>query len=106
MGKGIIIKKYKTSGLQWLELSIISFNGSGYADRNSGEEFIQSYIDYKNWKNKPDQARLAEQYYHAILPLAENLLEAIYPTSHKANEKNYHKFDLYRKQTSIDKSNC
>ncbi len=75
--------KPKTTGLRWLELSIVSFNGSGYANRDSAEAYLESYIKYKQWKRKPEAVKLAEQYYHSVLPLAEHLLEAVYPTTHK-----------------------
>ncbi len=82
----------KTQGLEWLTLSIIAFNGSGYADRETGVDFLDSYIAYKQWKNKPEAVRLANQYYNTVLPLCEGLLPAIYETSHKASEKNYQKY--------------
>ena len=84
------MKTYKTTGLNWLELSIISFNGSGYANRTNAEAFIQSYIDYKDWKRKPEAVKLANKYYHSVLPLAEHLLPS--QPNHVANAKNYQKF--------------
>jgi hypothetical protein len=93
-------KEPKTQGLQWLEFSIIAFNGSGYADRESADHFLDSYIDYKKWKGKPDEAQLAVENYHTVLPLAEYLLDRVYATSHKPNAANYASFLNYRDLTN------
>lgn len=40
----------KTQGLEWLYLSMASFNGSGYADKSSPEAYLSSYRAYKRMK--------------------------------------------------------
>lgn len=40
----------KTQGLEWLYLSMASFNGSGYADKSSPETYLSSYRAYKRMK--------------------------------------------------------
>lgn len=87
--------KAKTTGLEHLTLSIIAFNGSGYADRESAEAFLDSYIKYTKWKRREKQNQLAITYYNSVLPLAESLLDCVYPTTHKANLKNYIKFKQF-----------
>jgi len=64
----------KTEGYVWVEYSLIAFNGSGYADRTSAESFLESYIDYNKWKNRPNAVELAHQFYVPLLALAEQLL--------------------------------
>lgn len=89
-------RKPKTSGLEWLQHSIVAFNGSGYADRESAKAFMSSYIQYNAWKNRYEAVKLANDYYHSVLPLAEHLLPAISETTHKASKKNYQKFVEFR----------
>ena len=64
----------KTEGFTWLEHSINAFNGSGYRDDASAEDFIESYINYKKWKKQETAVQLAQTYYYAVLPLAEHLV--------------------------------
>lgn len=90
------MKQPKTEGLEWLQHSVVAFNGSGYADRGGAEAFLDSYIDYNAWKNRPEAVRLAKNYYYAVLPLAEKLAPAIHETTHKPSLKNYKKFIEFR----------
>jgi len=89
-------KTPKTEGLEFLTLSIIAFNGSGYADRESPEAFLDSYIAYSQWKRREKSVSLANTYYYAVLPLCEKLLPAVYESSHKASKKNYNKYLEFR----------
>lgn len=43
-------KQPKTQGLEWLYLSMASFNGSGYADKSTPETYLSSYRAYKRMK--------------------------------------------------------
>lgn len=89
-------RKPKTQGLEWLTLSIIAFNGSGYADRESAKAFMSSYIQYNSWKHRYEAVRLANDFYYSVLPLAESLLPAFSETTHKPSKKNYQKFVEFR----------
>lgn len=86
------MKKPKTEGLEWLQHSLISFNGSGYAQRDSGKSFLDSYIKYNEWKRRQRGVELANKYYYAVLPLAEHLKDCVSETTHKPNAKNYADF--------------
>ena len=44
------MSKRLTSGIEWLSLSMASFNGSGYADKQSPEHYVASYKAYKTMK--------------------------------------------------------
>jgi hypothetical protein len=69
-----MVKQPKTEGLEWLIHSLMAFNGTGYADMNSAEDFLESYIAYKMVKKKPDAVLLARRYKDAVLPTLEDLL--------------------------------
>lgn len=91
-------KQPKTSGYKWVEYSLTAFNGSGYADRESGETFLDSYIDYNNWKHRPEAVRLANQFYQPLLVLAEQLLPS---EVRKPSNKNWAKFQASRNKTQL-----
>ena len=63
----------KTTGLQFLYLSMASFNGTKYADKTSPEEFVTSYIKYKQKKKLNKDADLAIANYKTALELVEHL---------------------------------
>lgn len=88
----------KTSGFQWVEYSLIAFNGSGYASRETAEAFVDSYIDYNKWKNRPEAVRLANQFYKPLLVLAEQLLPS---EVRKPSNKNWAKFQASRNKTQL-----
>lgn len=86
------MKRPKTSGLEWLQHSITAFNGSGYASRESGEAFMETYMRYKTWRNQPDAVELAKDYYNAVLPLAQYLVENS-EVDRVPSQKNLEKFN-------------
>lgn len=80
-------KPPKTTGLEWLVHSLLAFNGSGYADMNSAEDFIDSYIAYKTVKKQSDAVLLANQYRLEVLPTITDLLATTYGASRQPNKK-------------------
>lgn len=87
-------KPPKTEGYTWLEFSFIAFNGSGYANRNSANDFVDSYINYKKWKNQNDAVKLATEYYKILLTLAQDLIDNSYVTK-KPSIKNWDKYQYF-----------
>lgn len=51
----------KTTGLEWLYHSMTAFNGSGYADKVTPENYIASYVAYKKWKKQLEAVVLVKQ---------------------------------------------
>ena len=94
------MKKPKTSGLDWLGYSIAAFNGSGYADRSTAESFVDSYIAYKLWKKKPEQAQLAKQYYSVAVDIAQSYVDRIY-AGHVPSDKNLQRFHDFKKRAIL-----
>lgn len=90
------MRKPKTNGLEWLQHSINAFNGTGYANRETPEQFIDSYIQYKTWKNKQEAVQLAIKYYQAVLPLAQYLIENSV-VDRIPSDKNLAKFNAVKK---------
>ena len=66
--------KRKLSGYAWLEASLISFNGSGYADRRSPQVFMDSYLAYQQYKHRPYGMTMADKYWNSGLVVAECLI--------------------------------
>ena len=91
-------KKPKTEGLEWLLHSLNSFNGSGYADMNSAQDYLDSYKAYKSMRNKPQAVRLADLYKLEALGMIEELLDRTYGAGRKPSEKSLERFNTYRKQ--------
>jgi hypothetical protein len=91
-------KQAKTTGLEWLYLSMASFNGSGYAIKHTPETYLDSYVAYKKWKKKKDSAvELVEGNREQAMFFAERLYKAN-PSGHVPKEKNIIKFmDYYIK---------
>lgn len=87
----------KTSGLEFITLSLMSFNGSGYADMNDPDSYIDSYIAYKQMKKLHDQANSAVYYREELLPTISNLLEKTTGASHQPSDKNIIKFSKFYK---------
>lgn len=94
-------KKYKTEGLEWLEHSFTAFNGSGYADIESPEDFVDSYIDYNKWKKRFEAVKLATQYYAVLLNLAEHFIDVSEGASHVPSDKNLAKFQASRSNVRL-----
>ncbi len=91
--------KAKTQGYQWVEWSLIAFNGSGYADRKTAIDFMQSYIDYKKWKRDDKAVSLANQFYVPLLLLAEQLLPS--QVAKQPSPKNWKRFKASKSNTSL-----
>lgn len=93
-------KPAKTSGTEWLYLSMASFNGSGYADKSSPEAYVESYKLFKAWKKKPLAVQAAKQFSDEAHFFAEKLVEAN-PPGITPNQKNIDKFRRFCEQTSL-----
>jgi hypothetical protein len=87
-------KKPKTTGLEWLALSLASFNGSGYGDRSDPGSFVDSYMAYKQMKNKPQQAQLAYDNFDLAMSIATGLLEGNGPGM-VPSDRGWSKFKRY-----------
>ena len=72
-------KPPKTEGVDWLGYSLVAFNGSGYADRNSPEDFVKSYIAYNIWKKRDNAVLLATRHQEVAEIVAESLLKGTGP---------------------------
>jgi hypothetical protein len=66
--------KRKLEDYLWLEKSLTAFNGSGYADRHSAGQFMDSYLAYQQWKNRPYGIEMADKYWGAGLTVAVTLI--------------------------------
>lgn len=91
-------KQAKTQGLEWLVYSIMAFNGSGYADMNSAEDFLQSYITYKAMRKDNNATRLAQLYRVEILPTIEDLLDHTLGASRTPAPKAMKRFEQFKDQ--------
>lgn len=93
--------KPKTQDLEWLVFSLQAFNGSGYADMNSPEDFLESYVAYKKMKNKPDAVMLAERHKQNVLPMIEQLLAKTHGASRKPAQKYLDKLQAFRNSKAL-----
>ena len=92
------MKQPKTKGLEWLYLSMASFNGSGYAIKHTPETYLESYIAYKKMKKQYDAVELAEAEIDVAIQYASKLYTAA-PAGHTPSEKNRIKFmEFYIKE--------
>lgn len=66
----------RTDGLEWLIHSMNAFNGSGYADKATPENFIESYRAYKTWKKQTLAIELLEEYPEIAFEAAARLCHA------------------------------
>jgi hypothetical protein len=66
--------KRKLEEYDWLEASLTSFNGSGYADRRSAGQFMDSYLAYQQWKKREYGIKMADKYWGAGLTVAVALI--------------------------------
>ena len=72
MGKGSYAK---TQGVTWLGHSLTAFNGAGYADRDSPETFVDSYIAWKTMKGDQNAIDLATQYREVAEDVGRQMIE-------------------------------
>lgn len=85
------MSKRKTTGLEWLELSMASFNGSGYADKYDANSYIESYIAFKTMKRETYALEVIEKFPTAPMGYAVELVHAN-DAGHTPSEKNLNKF--------------
>lgn len=85
------MRQPKTEGLEWLYLSLASFNGSGYADKSSPESYIESYVAFKRMKKIERAIDIVRANYDSAIYMAETLIHAK-DAGHVPSEKNYEKF--------------
>jgi len=90
----------KTSGTEWLYLSMASFNGSGYADKSSPENYYESYLHYKAWRREKDAVRAAKQFKAEGLAFAEHLVKAR-EAGHIPSEKRLKSFQAFRERMGL-----
>lgn len=88
-------KKPLTTGTEWLCLSLVSFNGSGYADRAAAPAFVDSYIAYKKMKKKPEAAELATNNRELAESVAQGLVERQSSNPHQPSRKALDNFARY-----------
>ena len=92
-------RKYpKTDGLEWLALSLASFNGSGYADMYSPEDFLESYIAYNLWRKRPQGVRMVQIFRDEALNMIRHLLRTTYGAGRIPSQQSLAKFQAFRKQ--------
>lgn len=87
-------RKPKTFGLEWLYLSMASFNGSGYADKATPENYVASYRAYKIWKKDKQAVQLLDENLDFAWEQACRLVYAK-EAGHTPSPKNYAKFRTY-----------
>lgn len=85
-------KTYKTKGMQWLYHSFTAFNGSGYGDMSTPENFVLSYIAYNTWKKRQHAVDLAIEYNEGLYNLAQHLIENSDGPGKTPSKKQWDKF--------------
>lgn len=93
-------RKPKTHGLEWLYLSMASFNGSGYADKSTPDTYVSSYLAYKKWKKDDYAVSQVEQNTEFSLEQAERLCLAN-DAGHTPTQKNINKFKQYYNPSNV-----
>lgn len=94
-------RRPKTTGLEWLYLSLASFNGSGYADKATPEQYIASYRAFKRWKKDTYALRLLDDYPEFAYDQACRLVLAR-DAGHTPSTKNYAKFKTYYDSNTLE----
>jgi hypothetical protein len=89
-------KKPKTEGYEWLEYSFTAFNGSGYEDRSSPVNFVESYIIYNRWKERHEAISLTNKYYIPLLNLAQSLIDNSLGSQRIPSEKRWKNFTDFK----------
>lgn len=88
------MSKRLTSGLEWLELSMASFNGSGYADKYDANSYVESYIAYKTMRKDTYALSVIEEFPSAPFGFAVELVHAG-PAGHTPSQKGFQRFAKY-----------
>lgn len=84
----------RTSGLEWLIHSMNAFNGSGYADKATPENFVESYRAYNLWRKRDYAIGLVDEYPEQAFEAAVRLCSAR-DAGHTPTLKNLAKFSRY-----------
>lgn len=79
----------------------MSFNGSGYADMNSAEDYLESYITYKTMKHKPEAVTLAQRYRDVVLPTIQDLLDKTLGAGRQPSPKTMAKLQAMKNQSNL-----
>lgn len=93
-------KPPKTNGAEFLYLSMASFNGSGYAVKNSPEEYLASYRAYNIWRKRTEHLETLDSYPEEAMFYATALVDAK-NASKTPSEKNQAKFDAIYNQQNL-----
>jgi|SRR3990167_279221 len=94
-------RKPKTFGLEWLYLSMASFNGSGYADKATPENYVASYRAYKIWKKDKQAVQLIDENLDFAFQQATRLCLAR-DAGHTPSAKNFSKFKTYYNPDALE----
>jgi hypothetical protein len=94
-------RKRKTSGTEFMILSVSAFNGSGYADYTSTEDYIDSYVKYKQWRGKPQDAMQADANRELLRPFVDNLLATSYGAGRTPALKRLEAFKNFQGNTRL-----
>ncbi len=89
------MKERKFDGFPWLELSLATFNGSGYADRSTPESFLESYLAYKTMKKHHYGMEMLTKYWGSALIVATHLVEDSAGPGRHPSSKALMKFSRY-----------
>lgn len=92
MGK---IRKRVLSDFPWLEASLISFNGSGYADRTSAQTFMDSYLALKTMHDDHYALTQLDKYWQSGIVVAEHLVGLDEPTARYPSSSSLRKFSKF-----------
>lgn len=87
-------RRPKTLGLEWLYHSMTAFNGSGYAQKATPEEYVVSYSAYKKWKKDKYGVEMVQAYPEEAYQIASDMVHAR-PPGHIPSDKNMNKFLEY-----------
>lgn len=90
-----------TAGLEWLIHSMNAFNGSGYADKATPENFVESYRAYKTWKKQTYAIEVLEMYPEEAYDAAARLCHAR-DAGHTPTLKNLARFSRYYNPDQIE----
>jgi hypothetical protein len=85
----------KTTGGEWLYMSMASFNGSGYADKSSAQHYIESYRAYKMMKKHHQAINTLNVHQEEALLFAEKLASDSVDSKYEPSEKNLRKFHQF-----------
>lgn len=85
----------KLSQFPWLEASLVSFNGSGYADRKNAETYLESYLAYQTMKQRAYGMEMVTFYWRAALTVAEYIVREARPAGRYPSSVSLRRFGHY-----------